>query len=163
MYGSKFLDMWRDMDIADVKRGWSDELRIFSIEQVGMAVNRLKLNNFPPTLPEFLSLCDAARKEKPRREAYTALPNRTTESHQSDEWKDAKARFMATCKAAQPHKPSNEWANQILMRVSLGEKLPADSLRMAMEVKFQGRYRRRPIFSWREIKWDRRKKRRPRI
>ena len=135
MYGNKFIDLWRGMDIADVKKGWSDELRSFSIEQVGIAVDRLKVkgDGFPPSLPEFLNLCEAARKEKPRREPYAALPNRATESHQSDEWKEAKARFIATCKAAQPHKPGNEWANQILMRASLGEKLPADSMRMAME------------------------------
>ena len=81
MYGNKFLDMWRDIDIADVKKCWSDELRIFSVEQVGVAVDRLKCNNFPPTLPEFLSLCEMARKERPRRENVVrcahARPGRT--------------------------------------------------------------------------------------
>lgn len=73
MYGNRFTDMWRDINWSDVKKCWSDELRLFSVDQVGMAIDGLKHSTFPPTLPEFLQLCEQARKDKPRIE-QSALP-----------------------------------------------------------------------------------------
>lgn len=131
MYGSKFFDMWANSNLDEVKQCWSYELRLFSVDHVGVAVDGLKRNNFPPTLPEFLSLCEMARKDKPRLAEYQSLPRKTANDNQSEEWHAAKARFMATVKAAQPHKANNEWANKILARFSFGESVSADSLRMA--------------------------------
>lgn len=134
MYGNKFLDMWKDIEIADVKKCWSDELRIFSVEQVGIAVGNLKNNNFPPTLPEFLQLCESARKDKPRN-TFIALPKRTEDAAQSQEWHDAKARCLGTVArlGGTFGAPSNAWANKLLTRHGNGENIPPDSLRMARE------------------------------
>ncbi len=66
MYGNRFIDMWRDINMADVKSCWADELRVFSVDQIGMAIEGLKAFPFPPTLPEFLQLCEQARLQRPR-------------------------------------------------------------------------------------------------
>ena len=134
MYGSKFLDMWANSSMDDVKKCWSDELRIFSVEQVGIAVGNLKNNNFPPTLPEFLQLCESARKDKPR-STFVALPKRTEDAKQSQQWHEAKARCLETVArlGGTFGKPSNAWAHKILKRNETGEHIPPDSLRMARE------------------------------
>ena len=65
MYGAKFSDLWRSADIADVKAMWARKLAGFeSTPNVfRAALNALDDRPFPPTLPEFLSLCrEAARR-----------------------------------------------------------------------------------------------------
>jgi len=65
MYGNRFLDMWRDIDLVDVKRCWGDELANYSILQITLAVNGLNKRPFSPTLPEFLELCEKAAAPTP--------------------------------------------------------------------------------------------------
>ena len=130
MYGNKFADMWAGVDLEDVKKCWSDELRIYSIDQVGAAVDGLKVNNFPPTLPEFLQLC-AASKAKAN-VTYTQAVPRLQAKDQPGDWHAAKARCMELAKQFGHKQPSNDWANRILQRAEAGENIPADSMRMAM-------------------------------
>ncbi len=59
-YGSLFLDRWRGCDIIEVKKVWAEELRSFSDypECFGGALKAMIDEcKFPPTLPEFVSLC----------------------------------------------------------------------------------------------------------
>jgi len=74
MYGNRFADMWRDINITEVKACWAHELCAYSVEQVGMAVDGLRNNNFPPTLPEFLHLCEQARIARPRISKSPEMP-----------------------------------------------------------------------------------------
>lgn len=65
MYGAKFSDLWRSADIAEVKAMWAKKLAGFeSTPSVfRAALDALEDRPFPPTLPEFLSLCrEAARR-----------------------------------------------------------------------------------------------------
>jgi hypothetical protein len=135
MYGSKFLDMWANSEMSDVKKCWSDELRIFSVEQVGIAVGNLKVKNFPPTLPEFLQLCESARALKPRVTPYIALPEVIKGDKNSQYIEEAKERCLETVARLGTTfgKPSNAWAHKILARHEAREHLPADSLRMARQ------------------------------
>lgn len=82
-------------------------------------------------------MCEGARKERPRRAEYIALPKRIEDASQSQEWHDAKARCMETVRRLTGDinnpfgKPSNAWAYKILARRDAGEIMPIDSLRMA--------------------------------
>lgn len=117
MYGNKFADMWAGIELADVKKCWADELRIFSVDQVGKAVDGLKLNNFPPTLPEFLQLCIQARREAPRSyEHRPALPD-----IQGEEISAARERCMEAIRGLTFGKPSKDWATRIIERAGDGE------------------------------------------
>lgn len=131
MYGNKFFDMWANSNFDEVKKCWADELRIFSVDQVKAAIDGLKSNNFPPTLPEFLQLC-AASKAKATVTYIKAVP-RLQSKDQPGDWHAAKARCMELAKQFSHKQPSNDWANRILQRVDAGENIPADSMRMAME------------------------------
>ena len=131
MYGNRFSDMWAGIDVSDVKKCWSDELRIFSVDQVGAAVGLLSSKNFPPTLPEFLQLCEAA-KAKDGRKFKTATPRLGIKDQPAD-WHSAKARCMELAKVFAEKRPNNDWANRIMQRHEAGEHLPADSMRMAIE------------------------------
>jgi hypothetical protein len=58
LYGNRFADMWEGIDLEEVKKCWADEISAFSIAQIAGAVERLKKANWPPTLPEFLAMCE---------------------------------------------------------------------------------------------------------
>ena len=62
LYGSKFADMWRGIDEDEIKRCWSDELAIFTIQEITEGVNSLNRSAWPPTLPEFMAMCSASKK-----------------------------------------------------------------------------------------------------
>lgn len=57
MYGAKFADLWRGTDLAVVRRLWGVELASVSRDELKAGVDALTKRPFPPTLPEFLSLC----------------------------------------------------------------------------------------------------------
>jgi hypothetical protein len=72
MYGSKWTAMWADVPMADVLDAWQEDLNGVNAEQVKRALDYLKANNpFPPTLPEFLSVC---RQFKALPQNVTYLP-----------------------------------------------------------------------------------------
>lgn len=57
MYGNKFLDMWRDSDIALVKQLWADEMGKLAPEDLKRGYVALMTRDWPPSLPEFVRMC----------------------------------------------------------------------------------------------------------
>lgn len=57
MYGSKFLDMWRDTDITSVKSLWAEEMGKLTRDQLKRGVEALRTQDWPPSLPQFIKLC----------------------------------------------------------------------------------------------------------
>lgn len=57
LYGNKFLDMWRDIDLQGVKETWAQELGKLSRDEIARGANALSGQEWPPTLPQFISLC----------------------------------------------------------------------------------------------------------
>ncbi|WP_349609101.1 hypothetical protein [Cupriavidus sp. DF5525] len=57
MYGSKFADLWRGTDLPSVRRLWGKELASLSRDELRRGSDALLGRPFPPTLPEFVSLC----------------------------------------------------------------------------------------------------------
>lgn len=76
MYGARFADLWNGTNIDEVKATWSDSLSGFHVENIARAIKILTENNpFPPTLPEFISLCKQARMERgPQSQPALRLP-----------------------------------------------------------------------------------------
>ena len=56
-YGNKFVDLWRDLDIAQVKATWRQELRTMTASEILAGLEGCRARPWPPTLPEFLLLC----------------------------------------------------------------------------------------------------------
>lgn len=72
-YGSLFLDRWKGCDMANVKATWAEELGGFADkpECIGYALKALADQQFPPTLPEFLTACrQAPRGATPKQLEY---------------------------------------------------------------------------------------------
>lgn len=57
IYGNKFLEMWRGVDINTVKTIWAQELSKLSREEISKGANALMKQEWPPTLPQFIKLC----------------------------------------------------------------------------------------------------------
>jgi hypothetical protein len=74
-YGRLFLDMWKDIPIAEVKVEWSEGLAGYPYDEINAALTYcLDHNTYPPTLPEFKRLCKEQRKAPVMR----ALPRKFT-------------------------------------------------------------------------------------
>lgn len=67
LYGSKFIDMWRDADINAVKSLWAEKLGGFcdNLPAIRFALDSLDDSPWPPTLPEFLAICRRAPRPQP--------------------------------------------------------------------------------------------------
>ena len=66
LYGARFHDAWRGVDLANVKRTWAEKLADFASmpDCLKSALDACDEKPWPPTLPEFLALCrDAARRK----------------------------------------------------------------------------------------------------
>lgn len=57
MYGNKFLDMWRDTDVAMVKALWADEMGKLSNDELKRGYAALMKRDWPPSLPEYVKMC----------------------------------------------------------------------------------------------------------
>lgn len=67
MYGSLWIDRWRDAPMPLVKAEWKEALSRFDLPTIKLALDWCgEHQKFPPTLPEFIVACKDAR---PRPEA----------------------------------------------------------------------------------------------
>ena len=57
MYGNKFLDMWRGLDIYEVKQAWAEDLADYTGDELKRGLTWCKTQQWPPTLPEFMTAC----------------------------------------------------------------------------------------------------------
>ena len=134
MYGSSAIHAkWEGVSLDTVKATWANALADYTPHQIGYALDSLKANNFPPTLPEFLGYCNQGRQVIPspvlRIERKKYDPN-------DPEIVAARERCMATMrsmKLGRP-KPSRAWAYKALRRHEEREHLlTPDELRVALD------------------------------
>lgn len=65
LYGSKFADLWSGTDPQTVRQVWAEKLADFADKPLAIrqSLDALDAHPFPPTLPEFLTLCrDSAKR-----------------------------------------------------------------------------------------------------
>ena len=135
MWGNQFAAMWENIPPEDVKRCWSDELSGFTIEQVGIAVDKLMAEGgkFPPSLPDFLTKCKWAAGVRPTEaQKFVSLPARLTEDKQPQEWQIAKNVAQEVAKNLSVAPPSRDWAHKIIQRRDDGEVIPPAVLAKAL-------------------------------
>ena len=58
LYGSQFADMWRGLDVEEVKLRWAEELRGFKDqpERIKQAMEALRGQERVPNLPQFINM-----------------------------------------------------------------------------------------------------------
>lgn len=57
MYGNKFLDMWKGLDLQAVKQAWAEDLYGYTADELKRGLEWCKTQSWPPTLPEFMTAC----------------------------------------------------------------------------------------------------------
>jgi hypothetical protein len=132
MWGNRFLDQWRDTDLAGVKVEWGKGLKRLSTAELKAGVDSLMSLKFAPTLPEFYGLCKQMRlHEMPRSESLTDQTR--ADVHVVGENMAKMRAIMAPL--MQPKEPTAEWAFKLLMRgeSSSGKALSYESIRGASD------------------------------
>lgn len=122
LYGSKLADLWNGSNPDSVKRVWAEKLGGFRSmpNAIKEALNALDSKPFPPTLPEFLTMCrEAGRRQAGNTKAiaYTPTPEEL-----------AKANSMIQAAAESMTKPSRDyldWAWKLKDRHEKGDRLSA--------------------------------------
>lgn len=56
-YGAKFAEQWRGLDPDRLKLAWAEELAGLSGDELKRGLEACKSRQWPPTLPEFITLC----------------------------------------------------------------------------------------------------------
>lgn len=70
-FGKRFVDMWNWVDVMAVRADWANALGDMDDEQLQRGFNAMQKLEWPPSLPEFMSLCG------PKRHAPSAqMPDR---------------------------------------------------------------------------------------
>ncbi len=57
MYGARFADAWKGCDLRNVKFVWAETLGSLSRDELSAGVAGCMTREWPPTLPEFVTLC----------------------------------------------------------------------------------------------------------
>ena len=57
-YGKKFADQWVGVDVEELKQAMVDAYQGLTVEGFARGVNRMKHEQWPPTIPEFRSWCE---------------------------------------------------------------------------------------------------------
>lgn len=113
MYGSLQADMWINSNPETVRAAWTQDLWNYSAEIIGEALELLKHSGkaYPPTMPEFLKHCNAARdKLAARHQPNLALPK----PDYSQEAKERNAALQATFRSLGRAEPGKQWAFRAL-------------------------------------------------
>lgn len=57
-YGKKFADQWVGVDVEELKQAMVDTYQGLTVEDFARGVNRMKHEQWPPTIPEFRAWCE---------------------------------------------------------------------------------------------------------
>jgi hypothetical protein len=127
LYGKHWLDLWQQIPMEQVRAAWSEALSVCDGQQIRMGLEHCSTHNkYPPTAPEFVSLC----REFPRE--YIPPPPRPPEP-------PAPAlpgpKFYG-CSLTGPElkKDGKDWARDIVRSHRLGIYHQIIGLEMAREV-----------------------------
>lgn len=56
-YGRKFTDLWQGQNAEELKLHWAKQMHDLTDEEMVRGVIKMRKQDWPPTLPEFLKLC----------------------------------------------------------------------------------------------------------
>ncbi|MGF6792744.1 hypothetical protein [Paraburkholderia sp. 35.1] len=130
-FGSRFLDMWASVDQAEMEHEWSLALRGITRENLQRGVAAMYQRRTPPTLGEFLALCEPV----PQMYRQHVLPALTDQTRASPDVVEANlARMREILKPlTQPKQPGIAWAYRLLARADAGEPITLHQIAFAQE------------------------------
>jgi len=114
MYGSKLSDMWRNSELAEVRKLWGVELAKLSRNELRAGVNAMTERfRFPPTLPEF---CAACREERRQGHAMAVHALESTVKASPHVVGENMKKIRAAQRLILEAKPNAGWAFRLLAR-----------------------------------------------
>lgn len=129
IYGSRFLDMWGNVDPASMQAEWSNALQGVPREALQLAIARLYHTPKVPTLPEFLELCKAAQRPT----VAAAITNDGTPREQARERMGEVKRLLGEVLRHEPPGSRLVWAEKLIERAERGEHVTALQLSHARQ------------------------------
>lgn len=120
-YGKRFSDMWDGVDPAAMRAGWAIKLGGFADKPkaIKQALDSLDSKPFPPTLPEFLTMCrEAASRGLDDKPALPHYPS----AEEIARAEEAAKRVRETV-ASMPRRDPLKWAKDLQDREIKGERL----------------------------------------
>jgi hypothetical protein len=123
IFGARFLDMWANIDPADVQTEWTSALHGLPREALQRGVSACYHMRQPPTLPEFLEACRA----QPAMYANRTLTDETNRTPPDE----ARARLAEAAAAIAKTEPGIAWAYRLIERADLGEPVTVTQLEHA--------------------------------
>lgn len=126
VYGSRMDQMWGQADPEDLMTAWGDELAGFEGADIreALVLTGEQHPDFPPTLPQFVGLCRAARSRRVRTVPRLQAPHQAVAPG-----------FIEQLAAGigKPQRNPRKWARDILEAESNGEYMPMISKVYARE------------------------------
>ncbi|CAB3758503.1 hypothetical protein [Paraburkholderia humisilvae] len=131
VYGARFLDMWEGVDVSEMQVTWTEGLRGLSREAIQRGVSRLYHAKHPPTLPEFIALCEPSpAMHRQNTLALTNEANRTPPEQAREQL--VKVREVAQSLVRPVERGSGvAWAQRLIDRAQRGEHVTLHQLACA--------------------------------
>lgn len=131
IFGSRFADMWRGVDPADIHAEWTQAMRGMSREALQRGIAAMYRAKYPPTIGEFLAMCEPPpAMYRPNQLALDAP--RTPPAQAREQL--AKIRDLASDllrKNGVPLGGGIRWAYRLLQRAAAGEHITAHQIDFA--------------------------------
>jgi hypothetical protein len=87
LYGARFNDQWRKVELGAMRRHWGIALGKLTVEQIRRGMALLETLDLPPTLPQFIKLCKPALD--PQAAYFEAVAGINAREHgQAGVWSD---------------------------------------------------------------------------
>ena len=115
MYGNRFANMWDSMPAESLRRTWAEGMAGVTAAQISAGLVACKRREWPPTLPEFLSLC-------------CPPPNYEHEFIESahGRWNDSKTRYWTAQSYGQSEVRNHSWGLAKRRWIEIWHEIDAD-------------------------------------
>lgn len=99
-YGHLWADRYAGLDLTpdEIVDEWATELGGFSPEEIKRGLDACRANKFPPTLPEFISLCRPAASVRPSADEAWAIAIKAKDESETVVWTEDMAQAWGLCK-----------------------------------------------------------------
>lgn len=99
-YGHLWTDRYANLGVTpqEIEDEWATELGGFSAEEIKRGLDACRNNKFPPTLPEFISLCRPAATVRPSADEAWALSLKARDESETVVWTEDMAQAWGICK-----------------------------------------------------------------
>lgn len=99
-YGQLWADRYKGLGLTpdEIADEWAMELDGFSPEEIKRGLEASKANKFPPTLPEFISMCRPAATVRPSADEAWALSMKARDEFETVVWTTDMAQAWGICK-----------------------------------------------------------------